>query len=121
MAGALRNRPLAPHEELIHDLLASGALSDALPQLLITLEQSTERVDGLILATTRRFIDVFGGELSSIASRASADARNVGELILRAYNQAPDAAARAATLDLIDELLAQAAYDLARLVGEAER
>jgi hypothetical protein len=33
--------------------------------LLVTLEQSTERVDELVLATTRRFIDVFGGELSS--------------------------------------------------------
>ena len=121
VAGALRNRPLAPHEELIHALLASGAFPDALPQLLITLEQSTERVGGLILATTRRFIDVFGGELSSISSRASADARHVGELILRAFNQAPNSEARAATLDLIDELLAQAAYDLARLVGEAER
>jgi hypothetical protein len=121
VAGALRDRLLAPHDELIHALLASGAFPDALPQLLITLEQSIERVDGLILATTRRFIDVFGGELSSISSRAAADARHVGELILRAYNQAPDSEARAATLDLIDELLAQAAYDLARLVGEAER
>jgi hypothetical protein len=121
VAGALRNRPLAPHQELIHGLLASGAFPDALPQLLITLDQSTERVDELILATTRRFIDVFGGELSSISSRASADARHVGELVLRAYNQASDSEARAATLDLIDELLAQAAYDLARLVGDAER
>lgn len=121
VAGALRNRPLAPHQQLIHGLLASRAFPDHLPQLLITLEQSTERVDELILVTTRRFIDVFGGELSSISSRASADARPVGELILRAYNQAPDSEARAATLDLIDELLAQAAYDLARLVGDAER
>jgi hypothetical protein len=121
MAGALRNRPLGPHQTLIHGLLASRAFPDALPQLLITLEQSTERVDELLLATTRRFIDVFGGELSSISSRASADARHVGELILRAYNQAPDSKSRAATLDLIDELLAHAAYDLARLVGEAER
>jgi hypothetical protein len=121
VAGALRHQPLEPNRALILRLLHSAAFPDALAQLLFTLEESTERVDDLVLATTRRFIDVFGGQVSSIASRASADARHVGELLLRAYTQAPDRDARAATLDLIDELLTQAAYDLAKLVGQAER
>ena len=121
VALALRNQPLEPNRALIDRLLESAAFPDALAQLLFTLEDSTERVDDLVLATTRRFIEVFGGQVSSIASRASADARHVGELLLRAYSQASDSVARAAALDLIDELLAQAAYDLAKLVGAAER
>jgi hypothetical protein len=45
----------------------------------------------------------------------------MGRLVLRAYTQAPDPGARAATLDLIDGLLLSGTYDMAQLVAEAER
>lgn len=121
VAAALRDHPLEPHRPLIGSLIASRAFDASLPQLLITLERATERVDDLVVATARRFIEVNSGQLSSIATRAAGDSRELGHLLLRAYAQAPHAEARATVLDLIDELLSAAAYDLARLVGEAER
>jgi hypothetical protein len=69
----------------------------------------------------RRFIDTYKGQLASIATHASADAREVGALLLRAYAQAASAQARSDVLDLIDDLLMEAAYEFAKTVGEAER
>jgi hypothetical protein len=121
VGGALRGRPLAPHLDLIERLIASAAFEPACTQLLITLDNATERVEHVIVATTRRFLGSFGGQLSSIATHAAADAREVGTLLLRAYAQAQDTAARREVFDLIDDLLMEAAYDFARVVGEAER
>ncbi len=121
LAAALRGRPLAPRVELIERLIASAAFEKASTQLLITLEDATERVDKLILATTRRFIKLYRGQLSSVATHAAADARQVGALLLRAYAQAQDAQSRSEVLDRIDDLLVEAAYDFAKFVGQAER
>lgn len=121
VAGALRGHPLQPHLELIQRMIGSAAFEAACTQLLLTLEHATERVDELIVATTRRFLDCYRGQLASIATHAAADAREVGTLLLRAYAQAPDANARGEVLDLIDDLLMEAAYDFAKTVGEAER
>lgn len=121
VAGALRDRPLEPHRQVIEALVASAAFGQANTQLLITLDHATERVDDLILAMARRFIDVYTGQITSIATHAAADAREVGALLLRAYAQAETAQARSDVLDLIDDLLMEAAYEFAKTVGEAER
>jgi hypothetical protein len=121
VAGALRDRPLEHHREIIEALIASAAFEQANTQLLITLEHATERVDDLILATAKRFIDAYKGQMASIATHAAADAREVGALLLRAYAQAETAAARSDVLDMIDDLLMEAAYEFAKTVGEAER
>ncbi|HEY6780162.1 MAG TPA: hypothetical protein VI111_04365 [Thermoleophilaceae bacterium] len=121
VAAALRNRPLAPHKQIIEKLIASAAFEPANTQLLITLDDTTERVDDLILAMARRFIDVHKGQLASISTHAAADAREVGALLLRAYAQAATTTARSDVLDLIDDLLMEAAYEFAKTVGEAER
>jgi hypothetical protein len=47
--------------------------------------------------------------------------RRIDQLILRAYAQATASVARAAALDLIDELLFHGAYDFARTLDEAAR
>ncbi len=78
VAAALRGQPLAPHLDLIERLIDSPAFESACTELLITLEDATERVDGLIVATTRRFLNCYRGQLSSIATHAAADAREVG-------------------------------------------
>lgn len=121
VAGALRDRPLEPHRQVIEALVASAAFGQANTQLLITLDHATERVDDLILAMARRFIDVYTGQMASIATHAAADAREVGALLLRAYAQAKTAQARSDVLDLIDDLLMEAVYEFAKTVGEAER
>jgi hypothetical protein len=73
------------------------------------------------MVTARRFISLCRSQMSDISTRAAGDAREVGELVLRAYAQAPDAEARARALDLIDDLLAGAAYNFSNMVEEAER
>lgn len=121
VAGALRHRSLAPHRELLEHLVASPSFAHALPQLLITLERTTDAVDELVILVARRFVDAHRGQLGNFATGASADAKQVGELVLRAYAQAPDAGARRRTLDLVDDLLAEAAHDFAELIDQAER
>lgn len=121
VAGALRNRALAPHRKLIEVLVASPAFEDALTQFLITLEQATEPVDELVIVTARRFIDLHRGQISNFSTRAAGDSKEVGELVLRAYAQAPDASARAQALDLVDDLLAEAAYNFSKIIEQAER
>jgi hypothetical protein len=119
-AGTLRDRPLASHREVLKSLIASSAFSEALPQLLITLDHATEPVDDLILATAHSFVEQFSGEMDNISTRAAGEAGKIGDLVLRAYAQA-DTEGRQEALDLIDRLLEQAAYGFAARVGEAER
>jgi len=121
VAAAFRDRPLEPHIETLQALIASPAFEPANTQLLITLDHASERVDELILVMARRFIDTYKGQLASIATHAAADAREIGALLLRAYAQAESAQARSDVLDLIDDLLMEAAYEFAKTVGEAER
>lgn len=121
VAARLRHQPLAAHRELLHRLIASPTFDKALSQLLITLEDATERVDGLVMSTAGRFIELHRGQVSHFANHAALDSRQVGELLLRAYAQAVDAEPRALVLDLIDDLLQAAAYDFAAVVEEAER
>jgi hypothetical protein len=121
VAAALRDRPLAKHEYLVEALIHSPAYTDALPQLLITLEHATEPVDRLVLLAARRFLDCFRGGLADVATRAAGDSKQVGELVLRAYAQATDVRSRAQALDLIDELLIANAYGFSKLIDEAVR
>jgi hypothetical protein len=121
VASVLRDRPLAPHQELLLSLIASPSFSDALPQLLLTLERAPDRVDELVLATAQRFVELYEGEIANISTRAAGDARGVGDLVLRAYAQADNPERRHSALDLIDKLLEHAAYGFSESVGTAER
>ena len=121
VAGVLRDRRLAPHQELLLALIASPSFSDALPQLLLTLERAPDRVDELILAAAQRFVELYEGEMDNISTRAAGDAGGVGELVLRAYAQADNPERRHSALDLIDKLLEHAAYGFSESVGAAER
>lgn len=49
------------------------------------------------------------------------EAREVGELLLRAYAQAIDVTAKGEVLDILDDLLASGTYGVAELVGAAGR
>jgi hypothetical protein len=121
VAAALRGRPLRPHAKTLKALIESPSFSHALPQLLITLRDAPDRIDDLVIQSTRRFLDLHGTEASDLSTAAAAQAPEIGRLVLRAYTQASGATARAATLDLIDGLLLSGTYDMAQLVDEAER
>ena len=121
VAAALRGQPLRPYAKTLKALIDSPSFSHALPQLLITLRNAPDRIDNLVIQSTRRFLEIHGTEASDLSTAAAAQAPEIGRLVLRAYTQASGATARAATLDLIDGLLLSGTYDMAQLVDEAER
>lgn len=124
LAGALRGSKLRPFNEPLLALIESEAFLHAVPQLLITLERAPDRVDNLVLKCSRRFIDMHAARMGDIRTGAAGDARQIGELLLRAYAQAMSRNARrelSEILDLLDQLLALGAYGIADLVGESER
>lgn len=121
VAGALRGQDLRPHDSLLRALIDSPTFPDATTQLLFTLERATERVDELVLLSANRFIALHSGQLESIATAAAGEAKEFGDLVLRAYAQATDAEARRRALDLVDALLQQAAYGFPEIVKAAER
>jgi HEAT repeat protein len=121
VAGALRDERLRPFAGILMTLISSDAYSDAVPQLLITLEHAPDRVDALVTACARRFVDVHGADVGNIATGAAGDAREVGQLVFRAYAQASSVRGRSEALDLIDQLLALNAYGMTELVDVTER
>jgi hypothetical protein len=118
---ALHGQRLTPFEETLTALIKSPSFTPAAPQLFITLERAPDRVESLILQAARRFIEVNGANIGNIATGAAGDAREIGELVLRAYAQASNAAARAVALDMIDGLLLYGAFGVDQLVEAAER
>lgn len=121
VAATLRDEDLAPHLDFLFAFIETPAFSDAMPQLCITLEHSTKRVDRLVLATARRFLQRFDHEMGSTASGASADARWLGQLVLRSYSQAETPTDKAEALQIIDQLLLGNAYGITGILAEAER
>ncbi|MDQ3740607.1 MAG: hypothetical protein M3389_06645 [Actinomycetota bacterium] len=121
VAPNLRGAPLRPYAPLLHDVIQAPAFDAIGSQLLLTLEAAPDRVDDLVLASARRFVDEHGRELGDFSTGAAADARELCTLVLRAYAQAPDPAGRAAALDLIDQLLLLGAYGIEEALSESER
>jgi hypothetical protein len=121
IAGTLRGSALRLHAGTLETLIGSLAFSDAVPQLLLTLEHAIERVDDLVLLTAHRFLSLYSGQMDTFSAAPAGDAKEVGELVLRAYAQATSVDGRRQALDLIDKLLAQAAYRFSDIVGDAER
>ena len=87
VAGALRGLALRPYAGLLTALIASRAFSDALTQLLMTLEQAPDRIDDLAIQCARQFLDAHGAEAGDLSNAAAGEAPKIGELILRAYTQ----------------------------------
>ncbi len=89
--------------------------------LLLTLEFAPDRVDELVFALAERFLATNTEALDSIATAGAGHSKQLAELVLRAYAQAPDPPARTRALDLIDRLLELRAYGIADAVASAER
>jgi hypothetical protein len=121
LAGALRGEKLGTFTDLLIAVIDSPSFEPAVDQLLITLERAVDRVDGLIMACARRFIATFGTGIGDLSTGAAGNAKEVGQLVLRAYEQARTKAERSDVLDLIDKLLLFAAYGVEELVDAAEQ
>ena len=121
VAAELRNRALRPFSDVLTTLIESDSFTEALPQLLITLQAAPDRIDDMVVACTRRFIDVHSEAAGDISTSAAGDAGQVTQLTLRAYAQASDGDMRRQTLDLIDGLLVINAMGALEAVDQAER
>jgi hypothetical protein len=121
VAGRLRGADLTRYSSLLASFIASPALPSELTQLAITLERAPGEIVDLTLALARRFLDLFDREVGDIQTHASADARQIGELVLRAYTQAGGAIERREILDLIDRLLELNTYGFEEKVEEVGR
>jgi hypothetical protein len=121
LAATLRHRELRPFSDVLTALIESESFTEALPQLLITLQAAPDRIDDIVIACTRRFIDVHNAAASDTSTSAAGDARDVAQLTLRAYAQASAGDMRHQTLDLIDGLLVINALGALEAVDAAER
>jgi hypothetical protein len=121
VAGALRGQSVGSFRETLETLINSPSFQPALDQLLITLELAPDNVSDLVIRCVQRFIEVHGSEVGDLSTGAAGNARKVGRLTLRAYQQSRTSTERAAALDLIDNLLMFGAYQIDELVEGAER
>jgi hypothetical protein len=117
----LRDKPLQPFKELLKAVVASPTFTEALGQLIFTLQAAPDRIDEIFLLCTQRFIEVHGMAASDISTAAAGDAQAITQLTLRAYAQAPGRAERSQILDLIDGLLLIGAIGALEAVDQAER
>jgi len=117
----LRNHELRPFSDVLNALIASESFTEALPQLLITLQAAPDRIDDMVLNCTRRYIDVYGQQAGDISTSAAGEAREIIQLTLRAYAQAAEPDLRRQVLDLIDNLLLIGALGALEAVEQAER
>lgn len=118
--GMLRGKALAPYKAELEAFIESPSFPHGLSQLLITLEHAPDKIDTLALKCAARFVEVHGMEAGDVRTGASAEAREVGELLLRAYAQAR-VGSRGQILDILDSLLLAGAYGVADLVDATER
>jgi hypothetical protein len=121
VAMRLRGADLMQYSALLMSLIASPALPNEIAQLAITLEQAPGEIVELSVALARRFLELFDREIGDIQTHASADARQIGELVLRAYSQAHGADSRTEILDLIDRLFELNTYGFEEKVEEVGR
>jgi hypothetical protein len=121
VAAALRTRELQSFSDVLTALIASESFTYALPQLLITLQAAPDRIDDIVLACTRRYIDEFGQQAGDISTAAAGEAQEIAQLTLRAYAQASAQGTRSQVLDLIDGLLLINALGALEAVDQAER
>jgi hypothetical protein len=112
---------LGQAEELASAFVGSPAFVHDCHSLLRALDQTTAKLPGPTFAACRRFIDVFGAEASSFATKASFDATIVSRLIVRAYAQAEEPELRSRCLDLIDRMSALGTLELAESLQAYER
>lgn len=121
VTAALRSRELQPFNGVLRTLIASESFTEALAQLLFTLQDAPDRIDDIVITCTRRYIDVYGEEAGDMSTSAASQAQVISELTLRAYAQSSERELRRQVLDLIDDLLLINALGALEAVEQAER
>lgn len=121
VAPELRDKDLKPFLTLLESVIDSPTYEHATPQLLITLQHASDRVDDLVLNAARRFIEVYGQDAADIRTSAAGDAHYISDLVVRGLAQSRDSAHRAALLDVLDRLLELGVYGIGDAIAHFER
>ncbi|WP_435583202.1 nSTAND1 domain-containing NTPase [Amycolatopsis thermoflava] len=121
IAMVLRGRALRQFREVLLELVDSPAFEESIPQLFITLDRASDRVDELVLKSARRFIEISGPAIGDIRTEAAGNAHYVSDLVMRALIQARDAKRRAALLNIVDDLVKFGAYGVDKSIESAAR
>lgn len=121
VAQDLRGRALRPFAALLESLIDSASYEHATPQLLITLEHASDRVDDLALRAAQRFLLVHGNHARDIRTGAAGDAHYISELVVRGLAQSRDREHRTALLDVLDLLLELGVYGIGEAIASSER
>jgi hypothetical protein len=121
LAGHLRGSELRPYAELLTDLIASPSYLHATPQLLITLQEASDKVDDLVDLAAHRFLDIHSEDVADIRTGAAGDAHYISELVVRGLAQTRERARVTALLDILDRLLQVGVYGVDRAIDGAVR
>ena len=116
-----KGRDLEKAKPIIRSFLESDAFRDNVDDLMWPLEYSTADIAEEVLLTCEAVIANMESLGDDPAHRLYGHANSVAELVMRAYRQTNDAAARTRCLDIVDRLLAQEVYGISKELEEFER
>ncbi|CAD6010299.1 hypothetical protein [Agreia sp. COWG] len=119
IAWQLRGEPLGKNKELLINMVKSPAFEEALPQLVITLEESTEKIDDLVKACVEQ-IETWT-DRPKLNGHIGLELGELAKLIVRALAQTPERSDQSRFLDGVDALLRAGGYGVDDLVAAAER
>jgi hypothetical protein len=117
----LRDDSLDEFASLGERYVKSPAFEDDPEDLLLALTQTTAQVPWLATLACERVIDRIAGEGADIRTKAARYARQVSEVLMRAYADAEDTMLRGRILDAIDRSLASDLYGMDRALDELDR
>lgn len=117
----LRRHDAGEFEGLARALLGSKALAEGRAPVLHAMEDSTVDVADVVVALAEQIVDKTQG-LGDIRTAAAGDAQDLSELLIRVLSDdAVDGALRARTLDVLDRLVAAAAWGVIDTMESVER
>ncbi len=121
LAGNLRGEDLRPYVQLLAELIASPSYVHATPQLFITLQEASDRVDVLVDLAAHRFLNIHGGDVADLRTGTARAAHYISDLVVRGLAQTQDQARITALLDILDRLLELGVYGVDRAINGAVR
>jgi hypothetical protein len=121
LAANLRGKDLRPYDQLLAELIASPSYVHATPQLFITLQKASDKVDHLAYLAAHRFLDIHREEVADFTTAAAGGVHYISDLVVRGLAQTRDQSRVTALLDILDRLLELGVYGVERAIDGAVR
>jgi hypothetical protein len=117
----IEEQPLESFAELIEAYCRSAAYEDNSHSLLQTLDESTEKLPGIVCMACELFLKRFGCEARDFSTGRAADGYTVSKLIFRVYHQHQRDEWAARALDVIDQLCQEGVGEVITQLQEFDR